>query len=479
MPLSDYYDEIARCNHCGFCQAECPTFRATGHEVGVARGRIALLRALIEERLDWAPDLEEPLFECLLCGACMTACFPGLPATDLITAARCEYLERVGRKPLHRLLFNHLLPYPKRLRLAVRAAALGKKTGMSKVAKALGLLRFLGRDFPRAEEIVEHFPRALRAKIEPGELPGEGDALRIGYFVGCGTDIVCPDAAEATLRLLCEVGKTVTLLDNCCCGLPALAYGDRPAAQDLAERNLDFLTSGSFDTIVTDCSSCAAFLKKYPTLFAEDDPRHGAAKAIAARVQDVVEVLASDVRSAHGLGGGHRPSGGHSASSPTLAGKGDHSPTTNRKGGSVTRVCSAHVNASSPALAERGDHSLTTNGHERIVATYHDPCHASRGQGLTAEPRQILQSLPGVEYRELPEADWCCGGAGSYALSHYERSRQILDRKIDNVEKTGANLLVTSCPACIIHLSYGVRLRDLPLRVCHLSEVVSEARHGG
>ena len=414
MPLSDHYDEISRCNHCGFCQEACPTFRATGHEVGVARGRIALLRALIEERLEWAPDLEEPLFECLLCGACMTPCFPGLPATDLITAARCEYLERVGRKPLHRLLFKHLLPHPKRLRLAVRAAAIGKKSGMSKVAKALGLLRFLGRDFPRADEIVEHFPQPLRGKTEPGELPGEGDALRIGYFVGCGMDLMCPDAAEATLDLLCSVGKTVILLDNCCCGLPALAYGDRPAAQSLAERNLDLLASGSFDTIVTDCSSCAAFLKKYPTLFTEDDPRHGAAKEIASRVQDVVEVLAS--------GEGQPPRDG-----------------------------------------------------KPVIATYHDPCHASRGQGLTAEPRQVLQSLPGVEYRELPEADWCCGGAGSYALSHYERSRQILDRKIDNVEKTGANLLVTSCPACIIHLSYGVRLRNLPIRVCHLSEVLREA----
>jgi len=412
MSLSDHYDEIARCSHCGFCQAECPTFRATGHEVGVARGRIALLRALIEERLDWAPDLEEPLFECLLCGACMTPCFPGLPATDLITAARCEYLERVGRKPLHRLLFNHLLPYPKRLRLAVRAAAIGKKAGMSKVAKALGLLRFLGRDFPRAEEIVEHFPQALRAKVEPGELPGEGDSLRIGYFVGCGTDIMCPDAAEATLHLLCKIGKTVTLLDNCCCGLPALAYGDRPAAQGLAERNLALLASGSFDAIATDCSSCAGFLKKYPALFPEDDPRHGAAVEVASRVQDVVEVMAS-----------------------------------------------TDVERSREA--------------EPVIATYHDPCHASRGQGLTAEPRQVLQSLPGVEYRELPEADWCCGGAGSYALSHYDRSRQILGRKIDNVEKSGADLLVTSCPACIIHLSYGVRLRGLPIRVCHLSEVVA------
>ena len=113
---------------------------------------------------------------------------------------------------------------------------------------------------------------------------------------------------------------------------------------------------------------------------------------------------------------------------------------------------------------------------EKVIATYHDPCHASRGQGLVDQPRAILRSIPGLQYRELPEADWCCGGAGSYALSHYELARKVLDRKMDNVQQTGANLLVTSCPACIIHLSYGVRKRGLPVRVCHISELISASQ---
>ena len=421
MGISEHYNDIARCNRCGFCQVDCPVFRSTGHEDGVARGRIALLRALVEGRIEWSRELEEPLFTCLLCGACTINCFPALPTADMITAARNQYLDTVGRNPLHRLLFNHLLPYPGRLRLAARAAALGKKTGMSKAAKALGMLRFLGRDFPHAEEIVERFPpEALRDKLKPGELAGEGSSLRVGYFVGCGMDIMCPDAAEASLSQLRTVGKTVTILDNCCCGLPPETYGDRQAARQLAEKNLDLLASDQFDVIVTDCSSCAAFLKKYPTLFPERDRLHDVAKDVSSRVRDFVE----------------------------LAGSAD--------------VRGAHANAPSP------DHP--------IIATYHDPCHASRGQGLTQEPREVLQSLPDVEYRELPEANWCCGGAGSYALTHYDLSRQVLDRKIDNVEKTGANVLVTSCPACIIHLSYGIRLRGLPVRVCHLSEIASAGR---
>ena len=379
----------------------------------MARGRIALLRALIENRIEWDRELQEPLFACLLCGACTANCFPAVATADLIMDARSEYLDRVGRGKLHKLLFRHILPYPGRLRILARAAAVGKKSGLLKVARALGLLRIFGRDFPRAEQIVGRFPdKAFREKVEPGVFEGNG-GLRIGYFVGCGADLVCPDAAEATLRTLRQLGSTVEVLDNCCCGLPAVTYGDRAAAQELAAKNLRLLAGGDFDAIVTDCSSCAAFLKTYPTLFDPRDARHDAARACAAVVRDFPELVAA---------------------------------------------------TENPPLSRL---------EEKVIATYHDPCHASRGQGLVSEPREILQAIPALEYRELPEADWCCGGAGSYSLSHYDLSRQVLGRKMDNVEQTGANLLVTSCPACIIHLAHGARQRGLPLRVCHISEVIS------
>jgi len=413
MKISEHDHTIAMCNQCGFCQVACPTFRATGHEAGVARGRVALLRALNEGRLEWSADLEEPLFACLLCGACTTNCFPAVPTADLILAAREEYLERVGRRRLHRLLFEQLLPYPDRLRRAARAVALGKKSGLSRAARALGLLRAFGRDFARSEEIVERMPAyALREKFRPGVLEGRGRDLRIGYFVGCGMEIMNPVAAEASLDLLRRAALEVHVLGNACCGLPAASYGDRQAARRLAVKNLAALTSRPFDVIVTDCSSCAAFLKKYPALFPEGDPLHAIAKAVTSKVRDMVEQILAI---------------------PTP----QCEPTE-----------------------------------ERIVVTYHDPCHASRGQKLVEQPRRILRSLPAVEFREMPEADWCCGGAGSYALSHYDLAMKVLDRKIDNLERTGADVLATSCPACIIQLTYGIRRRGLPVRVLHLSELI-------
>ena len=414
MGIEKHYDEIAHCNRCGFCQGSCPIFRATGHEAGVARGRVALMRALVEKRIEWNRDLEEPLFACLLCGACTDTCFPGVRTADMILDARSEYLERVGRNSLHRLLFNHLLPYPKRLRLAARAAAMGKRTGLSKVAKSLGLLRIFGRDFPKAEEIVEQFPaESFRESVTDRTFEGLGQG-RIGFFVGCGTDIVCPETARATLDLLRGVGTSVEILENCCCGLPPVTYGDQDAGRNLAAKNLDLLSEDAFDVVATDCSSCASFLKKYPTLFDENDPLRAKAESLAARVRDLSELLTDNT---------------------------DAQPADDT---------------------------------EKLVVTYHDPCHASRGQGIAARPREILGMLPGVEFRELPEADWCCGGAGSYATTHYALSRDVLDRKMDNLEKTKADVLATSCPACIIHLRYGIRKRGLSIRVAHLSELVAE-----
>ncbi len=411
MTLSDHYDNIAQCNRCGFCQVACPIFRSTGHESGVARGRLALLRAVIEGRLDWSPEIEEPLYDCLQCGACTANCFPAIPTSELIAKSRTEYLDKVGRKSIHRLLFDRLLPYPRRLHLAARAAALGKNSGASKLARALGLLRIFGADFAKAEQILDRLPaHPLRERLKPGEYPGRGAGLRAAYFVGCGVDIVSQAAGEATFALLQRAAKTVCILDNNCCGLPAWSYGDVAAARGLAAKNLP-LTDGAFDIIVTDCSSCASFIKKYPSVFAEDDPRRIPAQAAAARVRDVSEWLADEVV----------------PQAKALQGK---------------RV------------------------------TFHDPCHASRGQGLVRQPRELLRRMPGAEFVELPEADWCCGGAGSYALSHYDLAMQVLDRKMENLKKTGADVLVTTCPACIIQLSHGVRRQGLKVAVKHLTEVL-------
>ncbi len=416
MDIVKDYDAISQCNKCGFCQVACPVFRSTGHESGVARGRLALMRGIIENRVKWNKELENPLFNCLGCGACTANCFGAVPTADLIVDARAEYLEKVGRKSIHKLLFEQLLPYPNRLQMAARAVAFGKNSGMSRIARALGLLRIVGRDFARADNIVETLPPVpFRSTVKPNEYKGQGKSLKIGYFVGCGIDVIQQKAGMESLKILKKIGKTVTILDNCCCGLPAWSYGDIDAAGKLARKNLELFSSHSFDVIVTDCSSCSGFLKKYPKIFESDEAGQEAAGKHEPLFRDMVEFLAR------------------------------------------------HRHDQNPAITP-------------VTVTYHDPCHAVRGQGISKESREILKSLPSVEFREMEEADWCCGGAGSYALSHYDLSMKVLDRKMSNVAAAESDFLVTSCPACMIQLSHGVRRAGLKTEVCHISEIVTGSK---
>ncbi len=412
MSISSYYDAVAQCNKCGFCQVACPIFRSTGNESGVARGRLALLRAIIENRIQWSRELEDPLYDCLLCGACTSNCFPAIPTSDLLIRARSEYLDTIGRKSIHRLLFDQLLPYPRRLHMAARAVALGKNSGVSDLAAALGLLRIFGHAFASAERILDRLPaQPLRVHFRPGIYRGEGRSLRTAYFVGCGIDMVNEKAGRDTIALLRRYSHSVQVLDNNCCGLPAWSYGDLAAARNLASKNLPLMGGGRFDVIVTDCSSCTAFIKKYLLIFTDNDECMDKARDVASKTMDVSEFLQSEVKTF----------------SSALEGK-------------------------------------------RI--TFHDPCHASRGQKIVKQPRELLKRIPGAEFVEMPEADWCCGGAGAYALSHYDLAMQVLDRKMENLKKTEAEVLITTCPACIIQLSYGVRRHGLNVKVKHLTEVV-------
>jgi len=440
MTVLANYDAIAKCNKCGFCHVACPIFRATGHESGVARGRLALLRGIIEKRVEWNEELEDPLFTCLGCGACTTNCFGAVPTADLVLNARAEYLDNVGKKPAHRLLFEHLLPYPKRLHVAARAVALGKNSGASKVANALGLLRIFGRDLPKAEGIVEKLPTAsFRGMIKPGTYEGKGTELRIGYFIGCGIDVIQVNAGKASFEALKEIGKSVTVLENCCCGLPPYSYGDIGNTKKLAGKNLEIFSAADLDVVVTDCSSCASFLKKYGKIFKDDQKYEEMAQKQLPLFQDIVEFLASKGTSA-AKGAGEKEEIG-SYYDPHAAGAAGGS--TGKSGG-----------AGRP-----------------VVVTYHDPCHAVRGQGIRSEGRDLLKAMPNVEFKEMAEADWCCGGAGSYALTHYELSQKVLDRKMKNLKNTDADILVTSCPACMIQLAYGIRRHGLKTKVFHISEV--------
>ncbi|MBC7187542.1 MAG: (Fe-S)-binding protein [Calditrichaeota bacterium] len=412
--LREVYDEASRCNRCGYCQPTCPTYSLTYLERDVARGRNNLVRALYENRHRMDRQVKSAIFRCLMCDACVTNCHPEVRTDQIIAAARAAYYAQFGRPALQQVIFQRLLPNPAVLGRLIALARLGKNTGLSGLVRVLRILGWYGRSVATAEALVPRIPRHfLRDMPEAqADLAQGRDGLRVAYFVGCAINFAMPQVGLATLKLLRSTGCAVTVLDNVCCGLPAYAYGDLESARSLARRNLEAIAEIEADVVLTECASCTSFLKEYPHLFAADAQAQARAEAVAARVKDATQFLATT------------------------------------------------------------ELSFQKTGSIRV--TFHDPCHLSHYLRERNAPRQVLSSLPGVEFVELPEADWCCGGAGSYNITHPETSEQILDRKMANVRKTGAQVLATACPSCLMQLAYGVRRHKLDVQVKHVVELVAD-----
>jgi glycolate oxidase iron-sulfur subunit len=413
--LKAVYDEVSKCNRCGFCQAHCPIFEITGDERNVARGHNVHVRKLADGSLQMGEDFKDPLFECLLCKACVANCFPAVRTDKSVIAGRAEYLKRMGQPRIMHFLFHRLLPDPERLSFYVRLAAWGKNSGFTKLARAMGILSWFGKDLNKVEGIVEKLPtKFFRERVASRTAAPRAGKIRVSYFVGCGYNFVLPQVSQATIEVLENSGADVQVADNCCCGLPAYGYGDLEAARKMADKNLESLEKMNADAVVTECGSCSAFLKDYPELFEDDPAKKELSRRLAQKVQAFSEFMQTRFP--------------ESPSAKFLSGK----------------------------------------------VTYHDPCHMSRYQKVIQEPRALLRRIPGMNYIELPEADRCCGAAGSYNVMHYEQSMKVLDRKVEMVKKTGADILTTECPGCIIQLRYGVRRAGLGTRVAHLSELLRE-----
>ena len=406
--VSAVSDELYKCNRCGFCQTRCPIYRITGLESSVARGHFARLQAVLEQNLPLDDEIRDSLFACLMCRACTAECPPAIQTDRIIAAARASYVaQRQSR--VQRFIFRRLLARPAALRAFARTLGWLKRTGLTRFSKLLRLLPWFDRGLAEAPDIMPTPPTFLRERLARRQSVSR-TGEEVTYFVGCGIDYALPDVGEASLDLLEAAGYKVAVAANVCCGLPPYSYGDIESARKLAEMNLEALGTMQGE-IVTDCASCSSFLKDYPRLFDEDDPRRQDAEALAARVRDLTEFLAQ---------------------------------------------------VKLPANAQP----------VKAVVTYHDPCHLSRYHKITQQPRDLIRSIPGVEYRELPEADWCCGGAGSYSLTHHDLSMQILQRKMENIRSTGAEIVVTPCPACVMQLQYGAKRFGVPVRVMHLSELL-------
>lgn len=372
----------------------------------MARGKLALLSSYSSSRIPADDQLYELLSNCLLCGACAENCAGGVEADDLIRQGRSLLLEKTGAAFWKKFLAREILPFPDRLKTLRQ----GQRLVFKKIPRERGLRLRFSSD-PRTWPALAR-PFFLDQPKVPF-LPSSGPFLKLGFFVGCMTNYVYPEAGEAALKLMHPLGTVDLPKDQTCCGLPAFSLGDISTAQDLARKNVLAFSKSPLDAIVVHCLSCASHIKgAYRTLLA-DDP------AIQLQVQRFVQ----------------------------------------------------KVEELSQFLTSKGIPSRPAATPPPRIVTFHDPCHARRKLKIIEEPRKLLRSLPGLTLVEL-KGNRCCGHGGLFNLSHPTLSQKILDHPLTELDRTGAEVITTSCMACLMQFKLGIERTGRNVRVRHWTELM-------
>jgi len=407
-------EDFELCTRCGLCEQACPTYRLLHFEPDSPRGRIFLMKEYAQGKAPMSEHLAEHLYACLGCRACETVCPAGVPYGRLL-----EY----GREQVE----THLHNAPQRNGWrAFRTIAFERLLPNRALFRALmapavllqrlpALRRFIAALLPpRLRRPLQMIPDRLAAAAplaQKYKAVGERRA-RVGLFTGCVMNSLFAQTHAATARVLARNGCDVVILPGqWCCGALNLHAGERTHALQMARRNVDVFEKETLDAIIVNSAGCGATMKDYAGLL-RDDPAYAARAALfAAKTKDATEFL-----------------------------------------------CELGLRAKMRPLRTR--------------VTYQDACHLAHGQGIRRQPRDLIRSIPELQYVELRNADRCCGAAGVYSLTHPGLAGQILDEKLDAIVDSGAELVVTANPGCQMQLQAGIAQRRLPVRVCHVLDLL-------
>lgn len=402
------------CVQCGMCLSSCPTYQELGVEMDSPRGRIFLIKLVQEGRLEPDTLFARHMSLCLGCRACETACPTGVPVGSLVDAARAV-IEQNRRLPLLTSLARHLA-FRYLLPHEKRLRCLGM---LLRWTKRLGLLTLVERIASgRLREALQLLPDLSEPPFAPRDVamtaPANVRRGRVALFWGCVAPVLLPNVQRATVTVLRAYGYEVVVPEGqTCCGALHLHNGLRADAQTLARKNLAAFDGAGYDTIIVNAAGCGAALKAYPELL-RGMAEEKSANRFYAQVKDFTEFLA-------------------------------------------------------PLAAPPQPVAL------KETVTYQDPCHLAHGQRIRNEPRQLVKAIRGLEFKEMPEAERCCGSAGIYSLLHPEISRLLRKTKIDYAAANGARIIVTANPGCQLYLQAGIREKRLDVEVLHMAELLAIA----
>lgn len=416
------YDELMNCMRCGFCLPACPTYRESGqNEAASPRGRIALMKAVVDGIMEPDEDFENQLSLCLGCRACEPACPSGVKYGHLLEEAR-DIIQKKKKhnfpvRLLRRIVFNELFPKPNRMRAVSSLLWIYQSSGIQKIAQATHLTKIAPGNLSVMERVLPRVPSPSRMKNRPTHVAAEGTVKkRVAFFSGCLMDTMFMETNDATFYILkksnCEI--IIPKKQNCCGALHAHS-GEKDGTKKLAKENILAFENEKVEYIVSNAGGCGALLVEYGHLLKDEPEWAERAKIFSAKVKDISEIL-------------------YEVGMPKLV-------------------------------------------LDPQIITYQDSCHLRNVMGTFMAPRKLIQSIEGVTFKEMHDADRCCGSAGVYNIIEQEMSMQILDVKMEDAKATKARTLVTANPGCLLQMKLGIERAGLQkdVRAVHIVDLLAEA----
>jgi glycolate oxidase iron-sulfur subunit len=417
--LHELDDQMVACMKCGMCQAVCPVFAETMREGDVARGKIALLENLSHEMIKDAAGVQDKLNMCLLCGSCAANCPSGVKVLDIFLKARVVVNTYMGLPAAKKAIFKGLLTKPALFNSLLDVASKFQGVFTKQASDVIGSsCSRINAPIIGDRHFMPLAKKPLRKLEKPRNTrPGKG-GYRVAFFPGCVVDKIYPQVGQAILKVLDhhEIGVYMPA-GQACCGIPALASGDKESFDKLVRHNLELFEKENFDYLLTPCATCTATMHEIWPLMSGDQTQamRERIEALASKIMDVNQFVVDVI----GI--------------PAAV------------SGSGTKV------------------------------TYHDPCHLKKSMKVFEQPRALLKSNPGVEFVEMAEPDRCCGCGGSFNLQHYDLSKEIGTIKRDNIVASGADVVATGCPACMLQMSDMLSQHQDKVAVRHVMEIYAES----
>ena len=414
LKILPHDDILQQCIHCGMCLATCPTYDITKLERSSPRGRIKMIKSVARGEMEMSRIFADEMNFCLDCQACETACPAGVKYGRMVETARVvidntKYVSKAG-VTIKRFALRKIVASRDGLKFVSRLLWFYQKTGLQKLVRLSRILKFFSKNLSEIETLSPVIADKFSdTQIKEIELPNGEVKYKTAFHFGCLMNTMFADINIDTIDVLKECGcKIITPHDQVCCGSLMGHNGDMEFALKLARKNIDAFDKHDYEYLISNSAGCGAFMKDYAHLL-EDEPAYAEkAKRFSSKVKDVMEFF-----------------------------------------------------------SEQKPELIFNLELEPELTTYHDACHLIHAQKISTQPREVIKSLPGVEYKELDEASWCCGSAGIYNVVRYDDAIKQLERKMCNIKNTNAKIVLTGNPGCMGQIKHGTKKFNVDVEVLH------------